>query len=188
MRNPTNVPASGHTNSAPALARSGRLLPEDLLLDTEARAVWRTVTEDKSVLRRITGGPMRWTIYRLRKEDHRSCPLELTARLIVWLANAGASEAMLRLIPLYLERVIENCFAGKAQRTLDEIDRDEQQIEHRENELALERRIAITPTPASLEAEAAINEQEAAVSIERARALRRKARTVLAFPPRPAVT
>jgi hypothetical protein len=180
-----------HTNAGSALARSDRerLLPEDLLLDTEARAVWRTVTEDKSTMMRITASPIRWIIYRLRKQDHRSCPLELTGRLIVWLANAGVSEALLRLIPLYLERVIENCFAGKAQRSLDEIDREEQQLEHRENELALERRI-MTPNADQLEAEAAVNEQEAAVSTERARALRRRARQirVLAFPPRPAVT
>jgi hypothetical protein len=176
---------ASHTNPVSALARSDRLLPEDLLLDTEARAVWRTVTADKSVMMRITGSPIRWIIYRLRKEAHRSCPLELTARLIVWLANAGVTEAHLRLIPLYLERVIENCFAGKAQRSLDEIDREEQQLEHRENELTLERRIGPV-SPDTLEAEASVNEQEAAVSIERSRVLRRQARQlrVLAFPPR----
>lgn len=190
MRNPTTTPVRGHTNSVNALARSDRLFPEDLLLDTEARAVWLVVTKDKSIMTRIAAGPLRWVVYRLRRKDNRSCPLELTARLIVWLANAGVSEATLRLLPLYLTRVIENCFAGTAARSLAEIDRDEQRIESRENELALERRIT-TPTVEQLEDEAAVNEQEATISTERARVLRREARRlrtgILPFP-QPATT
>jgi hypothetical protein len=174
-----------HTKPAPVLAHSGRLMPEDLLLDTEARAVWLTVTNDKSVMRYIGKQSYRWVIYRLRKTENRSCPLELLGRLIVWLANAGVSEAALHLTPLYLTRVIENCFAGRGHRSLDEIDRHEQQIEARENELALERRIAGV-NPDRLEAEALANEQEAAVNTERSRVLRRKARqlrsAVLPFP------
>jgi len=178
---------SAHTNSRSALARGDRdrLLPEDLLLETEARAVWLVVTKDKSIMRRIAGGPLRWIVYRLRRKDHRSDPLELTARLIVWLANAGVTEAQLRLIPLYLTRVIENVFAGNARRALRDLDRDEQQLESRGNELMVAR-LTGDVTPDQLELEAEINEQEAAVELERGRQLRRDARrmrtVVLPFP------
>lgn len=172
---------SSHTKPTAVLANRDRLVPGELPLEIEARAVWLTVTKERDIMRRITAGPFRWVIYRLRRKDHRSDPLVVTAQLIVWLANAGVSEAMLRLIPLYLTRVIECCFAGRSHRSLDEIDRDEQVAESRENQLALERRIT-NATPEQLETEAAANEAEACVNIERARVLRRLKTRMLSFP------
>jgi hypothetical protein len=167
-----------HTNTRAALARSDRLTPEDLLLDQETRTIWCAVTADRDVMRKVTTGPIRWVIYRLRRESNRSCPLELLARIIVWLANAGVSEATLRMIPLFISRVIEECFAGSAHRTLNELDREKCGIEATEHALELDRRIegADTLSPDALEAEALADEREASVDIERARLLRRVAR------------
>lgn len=185
-----------HTKPNAVLANSNRLTPEDLLLEADARMLWLTITGEKhgNIMLRIARTPMRWVIYRLRRENHRSCPIELLGRLIVWLANAGVSEARLRMIPLFLTRVIEECFAGNAHRTFDEVDREELQLESREHELSLERHLVSLPAcePEQLEAEALANEQEAAVQLERARLLRRQARqrrmpsTVIPFPQRKA--
>lgn len=167
-----------HTNLPAALARPERLIPEDLRLAEEARALWKVVTDDKAAMTRIAKTPMKWVIYRLRKAAERSCPLELLGRIVVWLANAGVSEAKLRMIPQFVSRVIDDCFAGASHRPLAEIDVDEQRIESRENEgtvLRLTRTIDAL-SPDDLEAEASTNEQEAAINTERARVLRRRAR------------
>lgn len=167
-----------HTNPRAALARSDRLIPEDLRLDEDARELWRTVTEEKESMKRVAAGPMKWVIYRLRRAGERSCPAELLGRLIVWLANAGVTEAKLRLIPMFLSRVIDDCFAGASHRALAEIDVEEQRLESLENERTI-RRLTLSVDRMSaeeLESEAKTNEQEAAINAERARVLRRRAR------------
>lgn len=182
-----------HTNPRAALASSHRLTAEDLRLDQESRIVWLAVTGEKfgPVMRRIAQTPLKWIVYRLRREGQRSCPLELIGRVIVGLAAVEVSEAQLRLLPLYLTRLIDECFTGAAHRSLDELDRDEQRVEARENELTLERRVCGLGdyTPEQLQDEALANEQEAAVQLERARYLRRLARQkgagILPFPVRP---
>jgi hypothetical protein len=128
-----------HTNPTAALARRDRLTPEDLRLAEDARELWRTITDDKTVMKRITAGPMKWVIYRLRKTAERSCPVELLGRIIVWLANAGITEAKLRLIPQFFARVIDDCFAGSSHRSLTEIDVEEQRLESIENAQTIHR-------------------------------------------------
>lgn len=167
-----------HTNSTAALARPDRLIPEDLRLAEDARELWKAVTDDKAAMKRVALTPIKWVIYRLRKAEERSCPVELIGRVIVWLANAGVTEAKLRLIPQQISRIIDDCFAGASHRSLAEIDVEEQHIESLENEetvLRLTRSIDQL-SPEQLETEARTNEQEATINTERARVLRRRAR------------
>jgi hypothetical protein len=173
MRTPTQ-----HTNPASALATVDRLTPEDLGVESETRALWRELKDDVALMARIAAGSLRWIVYRLQRTDHRSDPLELLATLMIKLAGVGASESFLRRIPLFLNRVIDECFSGRQQRSVEELDRLEFRYETEENSLSLERHIAGRDTPAALEDEADAIEREMSIEIERVRAIRRRARQI----------
>lgn len=173
-----------------ALRQSDRLTPEDLLVDQDARIVWHTITGEKQgpIMKALASTPMKWVFYRVRRENDRSDPLELLARMMIWMANVGVTEARLRMIPLYLTRVIEECFAGTSHRALAEIDRDEQAAENRENEISIARLTSTSVTAEDFDAQAIADEIQATCLMERARVCKRKARQlrqnlgVLAFP------
>jgi hypothetical protein len=87
-------------------------------------------------------------------------------------------ESTVRLLVTHVESVIARCYTGNAHRTLDELDVEEGRLEAEENELALRRRIAgDTVSVEHLEHEATLNELEANTQLERAKLLRRQART-----------
>lgn len=166
---------SAHTNRTAVVAYEQRLTPELLGVETQCRAIWRTIKDDAGLMTRITASPLKWVVYRLQRNDHRSDPLELLAQLIVGLANLGVPESFFRRITLFLTGVTDDCFAGSATASLDELDRQELLAEQHENTANLERRID-GATPDELEAEAAAIEAEIAVEMVRARVLRRRAR------------
>jgi hypothetical protein len=122
--------------------------------------------------------PLRHKVYRFRRENDRSDPLELIACFIVTAAACGYPESTVRLLVTHVESVIARCYTGNAHRTLDELDVEEGRLEAEENELALRRRIAgDSVTVEQLEHEATLNELEANTQLERAKLLRRQART-----------
>jgi hypothetical protein len=83
------------------------------------------------------------------------------------------------LLETHIASVIARCYTGNAHRTLEELDLDETRLEAEENELALRRLHAgETITAEHLEHEATLNELEANVQHERAKELRRQARSV----------
>lgn len=178
------MPALAHTTNRQVVAADREYLrAEDFDLEAEARELWCQLTDEKEVRDRVTRGPMRHIVNRLRRAAERSCPVVLAAKVMIWLAGPGrVEEWRLQLVPLFFQRVIERCYAGKAQRGITCIDRDEHTWESRETLLTLERRIAEAEgrevTAEALIEEARVNESEAAIQIERARALRRRARTM----------
>lgn len=167
-----------HTKLTPAFARSGRLTPEEMDLGTETREVWLAVTSNKLLRARLMQSPVRNTVYRVRRKRDRSCPLELLSRLMVIMAAVGYPEATVDLLLIHLQGVKARCYTGNAHRSLDELDSEETKLEGAENELALLRRIAgDAVTAEQLLREAEVNELEGTLSIERAKELRRQART-----------
>lgn len=189
MPNATSASGLRHTKVGAGFANPDRLTPRDFDLDGETRGIWRQITEHRDARVRLSKSPVGHIVYRLRRAGERSDPLEVVARLIISAANVGIPEAKVRLLSFYLDSVIDRCFAGRAHRSIEELDRDELTRETEENRQTLERWIAAgagrTPTPAELEAEAAANEEEAAVQIERARLLRRLARAQVLTAPSP---
>lgn len=186
------MPKTSHTTDRASVAAryvptTGEFLTaSDFDLNAEASETWCQITDDQITALRKRAGltSWRWMIDRLRRtEDRPPCMLVHAARLIIWLAGPGkVSEAKLLLVPMFLQRVIERCCAGSAQRSLTCIDREEVRLDGRENELTSDRRIADAegrevPVEALLE-EARVNEAEATLHLERARALRRRARTI----------
>lgn len=166
------------TNSGPAFARGDRLTPEEMSLEEESRQVWLTVTSNKALRERLTNSPLRHTVYRLRRESDRSDPLELISRIIVTAAAVGYPEATVRLLELHVASVIARCYTGNAHRSLDELDLVEDALEAEEGKATLQRRIAgEAVTAEQLTHEATLNELEASVQLERAKELRRIART-----------
>jgi hypothetical protein len=183
---PYSLEHTVHTNSKTAFARGDRLTPEDLSLGEEARNVWLTITENRQLRDRLMKTPLRHKVYRFRRENDRSDPLELLSCFIVIAAACGYPESTVRLLLTHIESVIARCYTGNAHRTIDELDLEEGRLESEENELGLRRRIAgETVSAEHLEHEATLNELEANVQLERAKLLRRMARTeprVLPFP------
>jgi hypothetical protein len=183
---PYSLEHAMHTNSKTAFARGDRLTPEDLSLGEEARNVWLTITENRQLRDRLMKTPLRHKVYRFRRENDRSDPLELLSCFIVIAAACGYPESTVRLLLTHIESVIARCYTGNAHRTIDELDLEEGRLESEENELGLRRRIAgETVSAEHLEHEATLNELEANVQLERAKLLRRMARTeprVLPFP------
>jgi hypothetical protein len=183
---PYSLEHTVHTNSKTAFARGDRLTPEDLSLGEEARNVWLTITENRQLRDRLMKTPLRHKVYRFRRENDRSDPLELLSCFIVIAAACGYPESTVRLLLTHIESVIARCYTGNAHRTIDELDLEEGRLESEENELGLRRRIAgETVSAEHLEHEATLNDLEANVQLERAKLLRRMARTeprVLPFP------
>jgi hypothetical protein len=182
-----------HTKMTPAFARGGRLTPAEMNLGEEARQVWLVVTSNKLLRELLMATPLKHIIYRVRKENERSDPLELLARIIVTMAAVGYPESTVDLLILHLQGVKARCYVGNAHRSLEELDVEETQHEAHENELVLIRRIAGDAiTPEQLLREADANEREATLQLERAKELRRQARRgqgrVLQFRGRPQVT
>lgn len=182
-----------HTNSRTAFVRGDRLSPEDLSLGEEARDVWITVTENEQLRERMMKTPLKHKVYRWRRREDRSDPLELIACFIVTAAACGYPESTVRLLITHVESVIARCYTGNAHRSLDELDLEEIRLEAEENELTMRRRILESSgepmTAEQLEHAATLDELEANVQLERAKLLRRQARTgprVLQFP-RPSV-
>jgi hypothetical protein len=166
-----------HTKMTTAFARGGRLTPAEMSLGEEARQVWLVVTSNKLLRELLMATPVKHIIYRLRKENERSDPLELLARIIVTMAAVGYPESTVDLLILHLQGVKARCYVGNAHRSLDELDVEEVKHEAQENELAIRRRIAgDAVTPEQLLAEAQVNELEATLQFERAKELRRRAR------------
>jgi hypothetical protein len=173
------------TNAAAALAQSERLAPEDVNLGERPRRTWQSVTGEKrgELMQLIVRTPFYWIIARLRSnKEHRSDPVEQLDRLIVLLASKGWPESRLRLLEQHLGETISICYAGSAQRTPEEIDAQEQREEGIENDLQTARLVAIargtSPKIDELEAEALHLRLEAGLSVEKARALERDARTL----------
>lgn len=188
------MPQTAHTTNRTSAAPAPRYVPvtgdfltaADFDLSAEASELWRQVTEEQITdLRKRAGRTnWRWMLDRLRRiEDRPPCMLVHAAKLMIWLAGPGkVPRAKLMLIPLFLQRVVDRCFAGNAQRCFNAIDRDELNLEAQENQLGLERRIAISEgrelSADALLKEAEAHESEAATSLELASALRRRARSL----------
>lgn len=175
-----------HTKSTPAFARGGHLRAEDMDLGAETRDVWLAVTSNDSLRARLMQSPLKHVVYRVRRANERSCPLELLDRLIVTMAACGYPEATVQLLIVHLTGVIARCYTGAAHRSLDELDVEETKYEALENELVIHRRIAgPAVTPEQLLREAEVNELEGTLQLERGKELRRQARSagrVLPFP------
>lgn len=184
------------TKSVPALARGGRIahrppegevaiprLPDDLGLDEaqlaeKCRRTWHDVTDGETLIARLRATPVYHAVARCRKSDRQSDPLYLLARILLWLARRGWSEARLRRLLLVLDDVLVAAFSGAATPSIDQLDAAEAHVEGAENERFTDRRIRRLEncSPDDLRAEASLNRDEAAISLTRARVLERHAR------------
>ncbi|MDB4906340.1 MAG: hypothetical protein JWO05_1124 [Gemmatimonadetes bacterium] len=176
-----------HAKSRQAFARSSdRMVPEDFLLGDETRAVWesvRTHQDDATLKLRwklVAAGPAGGILYRFTRSAGRSDPLELIARVFVWMAHAKWPEARLRIVLTYLDDLITRLYAGSGGRGWEELDLEEQRIDAREDILQMERRCARAVgrplSPLVLREEAQVLRSLSAISQERARMLEREAR------------
>jgi len=178
MRAKQGTPLARGANRAlshPSALTDRPLHPTDLRADARAREVYVAVTSPPSTMAALTQSPRRHRWYRLRRTETGARSLTAVAEEIVDLANAGAPEADARRFELYVRGIIDDCFAGAAHRSLDELDREECEAEHIENRLTLVLRID-GETPERLDHAAHANERESALQLERARLLRRRAR------------
>lgn len=176
--NPTPWSPMQHTKRTVAFARAGRLTPEEMDLGTETRDVWMAVTSNRTLRERLTMTPVRHIVYRLRRENDRSDPLEQLDRLIITMAAVGFPESTVQLLIAHLNGVIARCYTGNAHRDLAELDLEETKLEAAENELMLVRRIAgEAATPDTFVREAEVNELGATLQFERAKELRRRGRS-----------
>ena len=153
-------------------------LPAGMLdLDEGGRRVYVTATERLVAMLNRTRDKWRWVAR--RRSENRGRPLTEVGEDIVRLHNAGATEAELRPFEYFLRDVIDCCCTGVAQRPLSVLDVEEQELEAQETVLQVIRSALIAAgkpvSPAVLREEADINEREAHVSLEKARALRREA-------------
>jgi len=160
-----------------AFARGHRLTPEAMDLGTEARDVWLAVTSNVALFAKLVATPLRHIIYRLRRENERSDPLEQIGRIIIAMAAVGYPESTVDLLIAHLQGVKVRCYPTGEHRSLRELDLEEAKLEATENKLALLRLHAgADVTPEHLKREADVNEREALLQMERARALRHLAK------------
>jgi hypothetical protein len=149
--------------------------PEELQLDARAQRVYTLVTARNEVRVALTTGPRKWWYYRRRRKTATEASRTLTELgvEIIDLCAAAANESELRTIETFVHDLIDDLFVGNAHRTEDELDRDEQTSEARENALSLEIRIAEQhqdPGLAGMLSEAAdADRAEALTQLERAR-------------------
>ena len=166
-----------HTNSTAAFARGHRLTPEAMNLGDETRDVWHVVTENEGLFARLIASPIKHIIYRLRREENRSDPLEQLDRIIVTMAAVGYPESTVDLIVAHVQGVKVRCYPTGEHRPIRELDLEEAKLEAHENKLTIMRLHAGDDvTPEHLVREAEINEREGALQFERARVLRHMAK------------
>lgn len=177
----------GHTNSTTAFARGRHTKPAEAMdLGDETKDVWLVITESKALFARLVASPIRHIMYRLRATSGRSDPLESLSRIIVTMAAVGYPESTVDLLIAHLQGVKIRCYPTGEHRPLRELDLEEAKLEATENKLTIMRLHAgETVTPEHLIREADVNEREALLQMERARALRYLAKVptrVLPFP------
>lgn len=157
------------------------LTPEDLSIAERSRSLWRLLRENAGVMARLTASPkVKWIVYRLHREDDRSDPLELLAKLIVQLASLGVPETFFRRVVLFVTEVVDDCFTGAAHQSRAELDRLAFIAEQRENAFEHARHTSGEVTPELLDAEAEAILAECAVEYVKARQLHREARQMRA--------
>ena len=177
-----------HANRAAAFASPPltRPRPGDPALSTDARTLMRTVlTTNRPAYGRLVHGPQRHIVYRLTREDGRSCPVEALARLFTTAHAAGITVADLRRIPLFLDAHLDR-LAALTPRALAELDLEESKHERAETRLAEERHLQ-GETPERLAQEIDALEREQAVTREKLTGLRAR-RLALLHDGRPLVT
>lgn len=160
-----------HANPV-ATSRAAYTVAELDAIDRAARTLVCELTEN--IVGFLPSGRDRHWVYRLRREDGRSCPLVGVARLVGMLRRAKNPAASIERVQRFIGAVCEYPRAAAPVVSIDSIDRTECKLEADENRLALDRRIR-GESPDALIAEATANEREASVQLERATWLRRRA-------------
>jgi hypothetical protein len=158
-----------HVKSDLVFAREARprRSPEDLAVYDRARATAHAVQARPAVRAQLVRGRRGHRWYHATRADNSTSTLARLGEDIIALYNAGATEAEVALIEEYVRTLRLDLFSAGAQRSLDELDREEAAIEAEENILSLEARI--TRSPMALRRAAKVFRREAAIEIERAR-------------------
>ncbi len=164
--------------SAPAHAVPS---PDDPQVDTDARALVVEITDPVMThLGQLPRAAGRDFVYRLRREDGRSCPLVQTVRLARLLARARAPIATVRRIGLWVDVQLALVIGDVPVSSCpSSIDRREARLQAIEDRFALERWTRRDRLGADeLRAEAAACEGKASMLYERALWCRRRAREI----------
>ena len=161
-----------------ALRAPGAALdPATLDLDARARKAYCTAMARPEVRRALGATPHGHHFDRCRKTVFPGRPWAVALWHLVHLRDAGMTETEGRGFEVLVRSVLDDLYAGEHAMTLAALDVAEEAAEHEENRrFTLRATDPAYQTPGALDEEAGANDSEAAVSITRARALRREAR------------